>query len=89
VGQLSTGDPGQFYIGANNLREELLNGEPFYSLAVARVMIEAWRVHYNTARPHSSLGYRPPAPQAIQWPSCSGGSQPPQATTLAPRPVMH
>ena len=73
----------------SKLRDELLNGEIFYSLAEARVVIEAWRVHYNTVRPHSSLGYRPPAPQALHWPSCDGGSPPPQATTLAPTPVMH
>ena len=48
-----------------SLRDELLNGEIFYSLAEARVLIEAWRRHYNTVRPHSSLGYRPPAPEAI------------------------
>ena len=46
-----------------SLRDELLNGEIFYSLAEARVLIEAWRRHYNTVRPHSSLGYRPPAPE--------------------------
>jgi Transposase and inactivated derivatives len=45
------------------LRDELLNGEIFYSLKEARVLIEQWRCHYNTKRPHSSLGYRPPAPQ--------------------------
>jgi putative transposase len=45
------------------LRDELLNGEIFYSLKEARVVIEQWRKHYNTIRPHSSLGYRPPAPQ--------------------------
>ncbi|WP_430449681.1 IS3 family transposase [Rhodophyticola sp.] len=73
----------------SKLRDELLNGEVFYSLAEARVVIEAWRVHYNTARPHSSLGYRPPAPQALHWPPSDRGSPPPQATTLAPRPVMH
>ena len=38
----------------SKLRDELLNGEIFYSLAEARVVIEAWRVHYNTVRPHSS-----------------------------------
>jgi putative transposase len=48
------------------LRDELLNGEIFYSLKEAKVIIEQWRQHYNTKRPHSSLGYRPPAPQAIQ-----------------------
>ena len=45
------------------LRDELLNGEIFYSLKEAQVVIEQWRNHYNTVRPHSSLGYRPPAPQ--------------------------
>ncbi len=47
------------------LRDELLNGEIFYSLREARVVIERWRKQYNTVRPHSSLGYRPPAPAAI------------------------
>ena len=47
------------------LRDELLNGEIFYSLRQAQVLIERWRHHYNTVRPHSALGYRPPAPQAI------------------------
>ncbi len=47
------------------LRDELLNGEIFYTLAEARILIERWRCHYNTVRPHSSLGYRPPAPQTI------------------------
>ena len=47
------------------LRDELLNGEIFYSLREAQVLIERWRHHYNTVRPHSALGYRPPAPQAI------------------------
>jgi transposase InsO family protein len=47
------------------LRDELLNGEIFYSLKEAKAVIGQWRNHYNTARPHSSLGYRPPAPQAF------------------------
>ena len=47
------------------LRDELLNGEIFYSLREAKVLIERWRRHYNTRRPHSALGYRPPAPEAI------------------------
>ena len=47
------------------LRDELLNGEVFYTLREAQVMIERWRQHYNTIRPHSALGYRPPAPEAI------------------------
>jgi putative transposase len=45
------------------LRDECLNQEIFYSLKEARVVIEQWRKQYNTVRPHSSLGYRPPAPQ--------------------------
>ncbi len=47
------------------LRDELLDGEIFYTLAEARVLIEGWRRHYNTVRPHSALGYRPPAPETI------------------------
>jgi transposase InsO family protein len=50
---------------SQQLRDELLNGEIFYSLKEAQVLIEQWRRHYNTIRPHSSLGYRPPAPQTM------------------------
>ncbi len=46
-------------------RDELLNGEIFYSLREAQIVIEQWRKHYNTKRPHSALGYRPPAPESI------------------------
>jgi len=46
------------------LRDECLNGEIFYSLKQAQIVIERWRVEYNTRRPHSALGYRPPAPAA-------------------------
>jgi transposase InsO family protein len=46
-------------------RDELLNGEIFCSLKEAQILIEQWRNHYNTVRPHSSLGYRPPAPQTL------------------------
>lgn len=46
------------------LRDELLNGEIFYTLQEAQTVIEAWRIEYNTKRPHSALGYRPPAPAA-------------------------
>ena len=46
-------------------RDELLNGEIFYSLKEAQIVIEQWRHHYNTKRPHSALGYRPPAPETI------------------------
>ena len=47
------------------LRDELLNGEIFYTLKEAQVLIEHWRQHYNTIRPHSSLGCRPPAPETV------------------------
>jgi transposase InsO family protein len=57
------------------LRDELLDGEVFNTLAEARVLIEAWRQHYNAVRPHSALGYRPPAPEVI-------GLQP-------PTPLLH
>ena len=46
-------------------RDELLNGEIFYTLKEAQIVIEEWRKHYNTVRPHSALGYRPPAPETI------------------------
>jgi transposase InsO family protein len=53
----------------DKLRDELLNGEIFYTLKEAQIVIENWRRHYNTKRPHSSLGYRPPAPEAFVWPA--------------------
>lgn len=53
------------------LRDELLNGEVFTTLLEAKVLIERWRIHYNTARPHSSLGYRPPAPETVSPEACS------------------
>ena len=45
------------------LRDELFNREVFYTLTEAKVLIEQWRKEYNQVRPHSSLGYRPPAPE--------------------------
>ena len=47
------------------MRDELLNGEICDTLVEAKVLIERWRVHYNRMRPHSSLGYRPPAPETV------------------------
>ena len=47
------------------LRDELLNGEIFYSLREAQILIESWRRHYNAVRPHGSLGYKPPAPEVF------------------------
>ncbi|KPN62540.1 Integrase core domain-containing protein [Aliiroseovarius crassostreae] len=70
------------------MRDELLNGEIFYSLQEAQIIIESWNLsvnagihlpvsgkHYNTKRPHSALGYRPPAPEAI--------------VPMDQRPIMH
>ena len=48
------------------LRDELLNGEIFENLYEARMLVEAWRVQYNTVRPHSSLKYLPPAPETFE-----------------------
>ena len=50
------------------LRDELLNGEVFTTLREAQVLIAAWRDHYNRYRPHSALGYRPPAPETWLMP---------------------
>lgn len=52
-----------------------LNGEIFYSLREAQILIEQWRTHYNTKRPHSALSYRPLAPETI--------------VPMDQRPVMH
>ena len=57
------------------LRDELLDGEVFFSLNEAKTVIEDWRRHYNAIRPHSALGWRPPASEAI--------------IPLLVRPVMH
>ena len=56
-------------------RDELLNGEIFYSLREAQIIIEEWRKHYNTKRPNSASGYRPPAPETN--------------IPLDQRPIMH
>ena len=47
------------------LQDELLKGEVFYTLKEAQILIERWRIEYNTIRPHSSLGYKPPAPETL------------------------
>lgn len=70
----------------SKLRDELLNGEIFYTLKEAKIIIENWRQHYNTVRPHSSLGYKPPAPEAAVWPRQSGPASTP---AVARRPSMH
>ena len=73
------------------LRDELLNGEIFYTLAEAKIVIEQWRRHYNTVRPHSSLGYKPPAPEVLSWPA-SPASLPgarPAISTLVEQPMLN
>jgi len=72
------------------VRDELLNGEIFYSLTEAHVLFEAWRRHYNTIRPHSSSGYRPPAPEADPSPVLPSGSATLHLrSTLAMEAQMH
>jgi transposase InsO family protein len=73
------------------LRDELLNGEIFYTLREAEVIIERWRQHYNTVRPHASLAYRPPAPEVIipvlaAWPAAPTLPASPARLPVAPRP---
>jgi putative transposase len=74
------------------LRDELLDGEIFYTLAEAKVVVESWRRHFNTLRPHGSLGYKPPAPEVfILAMTARAAAQPRPATppALAPRPTVH
>jgi len=74
------------------LRDELLDGEIFYSLAEAKIVIESWRRHYNTVRPHGSLGYKPPAPEVFvpaMAARAAAQSQPASPPALASRPSMH
>src|SRR5258707_7440505 len=70
----------------SKLRDEFLNGEIFYSLKEVQVLAERWRVHYNTVRPHSSLGYRPPAPQAWMTTNHMGHGE---VETAARLPLLH
>jgi putative transposase len=71
------------------LRDELLNGEVFYTLKEASVVIEQWRKDYNTIRPHSSLGYQPPAPEVVIWSTEPSGSAPLAHPAIVTRPTMH
>jgi putative transposase len=73
----------------SKLRDELLKGEIFYTLKEAQIVIESWRRHYNTVRPHSSLGYKPPAPEAVLWPAAQPQPAPPATMAVAPQPIMH
>ena len=62
------------------LRDELLEREAFDTLLEAKVLVERWRQHYNTIRPHSALGYRPPAPEALQPCAVATATPPPPHT---------
>ncbi len=73
----------------SKLRDELLNGEIFYTLKEAMIIIEGWRRHYNTIRPHSSLGYVSPAPEVVLWPAAQSRPAPPATPAIALRPTMH
>jgi len=77
---------------STRLRDELLDGEIFYTLREAQIVIESWRRHYNTIRPHESLGYKPPAPEVFvpafaAWPAALRQPAPP--ATLAPRSTLN
>ena len=67
------------------LRDELLNGEIFTTLREAQIVIEEWRRHYNRVLPHSSLGYKPPAPEAVAWPASPAVESAPPAIALRSR----
>jgi putative transposase len=76
------------------LRDELLDGEIFYSLREAQVVIESWRRHDDQVRPHASLGYRAPAPEVVVPALAARMTEPSRSTApttpvMAPRPVMH
>jgi putative transposase len=75
----------------SKLRDELLNGEIFYSLKEARIVIESWRRHYNEIRPHSSLGYKPPAPAVLfpARPAALPRPAPPGAQPLVQTPLLN
>ena len=76
------------------LRDELLNGEVFHTLKEAQIVIESWRRHYNTIRPHGALGYRPPAPEVFvpamtAWPAALTRPAPPAKLPVVQRPTLH
>jgi transposase InsO family protein len=76
------------------LRDELLNVEIFNSLREAQILIESWRRHFNTIRPHSALGYRPPGPEVLvpnptAWPAAQPRPASPTTLPLVPRPALN
>jgi len=74
------------------LRDELLAGEIFYSIAEVKIVIEIWGRHYNTVRPHGSLGYKPPAPEVFvpaMAVRVAEQTKPASLAALVSRPSMH
>jgi transposase InsO family protein len=76
------------------LRDELLDGEIFYTLKEAQIVIESWRRHYNAVRPHASLGYRAPAPEVLvpalaAWPAALTPPASPATLPLEPSPTLN
>jgi transposase InsO family protein len=76
------------------LRDELLDGEIFYTLKEAQIVIESWRRHYNAVRPHASLDYKPPAPEVFvpalaAWPSARTRTAPTATHPLAQKPPLN
>jgi putative transposase len=76
------------------LRDELLDGEIFYTLKEAQIVIESWRRHYNAVRPHASMGYKPPAPEVFvpalaAWPSARPQTASTATLPLAPKPPLN
>jgi len=69
------------------LRDELLKGEIFYSLREAQIVVESWRRHYNTERPHASLGYRAPAPEVFVPAFVAGPAAQPRPAPPATLPL--
>ena len=69
------------------LRDQFLNGELFYTLREAKVILERWRKHYNHERPHSALGYRPPAPEAFHPRGADSATLRPPLWTLTRAPL--
>ena len=72
------------------LRDELLDGEIFYTLREAQIVIKSWRRHFNTIRPHETLGYKPPAPMVFvpafaAWPAALRRPAPPATLPLVQR----
>ena len=76
------------------LRDELLDGEIFYTLREAQIVIESWRRHYNAVRPHAAIGYQAPAPEVFvpalaAWPALQPRPAPPAMLKLAPKPALN